>query len=95
MMSATFRHLQSYLAPEMLEENENVRRYDSLVDTWATGVVANEMFTRTTPFSSVNISFVTISVTHMLTRKLFLRASSFSRASPVPCMTAGVERQQK
>ena len=44
MMSATFQHLQSYLAPEMLEGNENVRRYDYLVDTWATGGVANEMF---------------------------------------------------
>ena len=78
MMSATFQHLQSYLAPEMLEGNENVRRYAYLVDTWATEGVANEMFTRTTPFRSVNISFVTTSVTHMSTRKLYLRASSFS-----------------
>ena len=33
------------MAPEMLAENEDARRYNFLVDMWVTEVVTNEMFT--------------------------------------------------
>ena len=46
MMPAAFQHPQSYVAPEMLDENENVLRYDCYIDMWATGVMINEMLTR-------------------------------------------------
>ena len=59
MMCVTFQHLQSYMAPGMLEENENVGRYDFPVDLWATEVMANEMIARTTPYGLVSISLVT------------------------------------
>ena len=39
MMSAAFQH--PYMAPKMLEENENALRYDFLVDMWATGAMTN------------------------------------------------------
>lgn len=52
-MSAAFQHPQSYMAPEILNDNENTRQYSVLVDMWATGVVVNEMLTKTTPFRSV------------------------------------------
>ena len=50
MMSAAFQHSQSYMAPEMLGENESTRRYlyDFLVDMWITEVVTKEMLTRST-----------------------------------------------
>ena len=47
MTSSAFQHPQSYMAPKMLDENENALRYDFLVDMWATGVTTNEIFTRT------------------------------------------------
>ena len=53
MIPAAFQHPQSYMAPEMLNINEDTRQYSVLVDLWATGVVVNEMLTRTTPFRSV------------------------------------------
>ena len=59
MISATFQHPQSYMAPEILDSNEDTRRYSVLVDMWATGVLVHEMLTRATPFRSVtNVSKV-------------------------------------
>ena len=59
MMCVTFQQLQSYMAPGMLEENDDVGIYDLPVDLWATGVMADEMITRTTPYGSVSISLIT------------------------------------
>ena len=53
MISATFQHPQSYMAPEILDSNDDTRRYSVLVDMWATGVAVNEMLTGITPFRSV------------------------------------------
>ena len=47
MMSAVFQHPQSYMAPKMLDENENALRYDFHVDMWATSAMTNEILTRT------------------------------------------------
>ena len=47
MMPAAFQHPQSYMAPKMLDENENAVRYNFFVDMWAIGVMINEMLTRT------------------------------------------------
>ncbi|CAN0426941.1 unnamed protein product, partial [Ascophyllum nodosum] len=40
----------SYMAPEILDSNDDTRRYSVLVDMWATGVAVNEMLTGITPF---------------------------------------------
>ena len=47
MMSAAFQHPQSYMAPKMLDDNENTLRYDFLVDMWATSAITNEIITGT------------------------------------------------
>ena len=50
MISATFQHPQSYMAPEILTSNEDTRKYSVIVDMWATGVLVHEMLTGVTPF---------------------------------------------
>ena len=56
------------MAPEMLDENEDARRYNFLVDMWVTEVVTNEMFTDLKGVVLVNISFATPPVAHVSNR---------------------------
>ena len=69
MISAAIPHTpQSCMAPEMLDENEDARRYNFLVDMWVTEVVTNEMFTDLKGVVLVNISFATRPVARVSTR---------------------------
>ena len=94
MMSAAFRYDVFCLAG-MLGDDKDARRDDFLVDMWVTEVVTNEMLTRSTllrPCLAFRLSLLQLPTCRRESR--IFGCFHFIPAFPVPCMTAGVGRQQ-
>ena len=82
--------------PEMLDGNEDGRRYHFLVDMWATGVVVANCLPepkKGSPGEHFIRHHFSGQPTYRRESRIFGRLR-YRRASPVPCMTLGVEGQQ-